>query len=219
MYTMHTLSDTVRVPPTEFGGQLKKSILGLLQEEYEGLVDEDLGVVVSVNSVNEVGSGKVIPGDGGAYYKADFKALFYKPEVQEIVEGSVSEITEFGAFVRIGPIEGLVHVSQILDDYINHDAKSKSFVGKKTNRKISAEDTVTARVVTVSLKGTISSSKIGLTMRQPFLGKDEWIFSDEKQAKKPSAESKGKAKEEKKDKKADSEKKDKTDKKEKEGKK
>ena len=44
-------------------------------------------------------------------------------EQQEIIDGEVIEIAEFGAFVRIGPMDGLVHVSQVTDDYIGYDAK------------------------------------------------------------------------------------------------
>lgn len=65
-------------------------------------------------------------GDGAAYHEVTFNALFFKPELQEVVEGEVIEITEFGAFVRIGPMDGLAHVSQVTDDYITYDAKNVS---------------------------------------------------------------------------------------------
>jgi hypothetical protein len=67
-----------------------------------------------------------------------------------------------------------------MDDYINYDAKLPGFVGKKTDKKIVPEDNVLARIVTISLKGDVSSSKIGLTMRQAFLGKSDWAKIDEK---------------------------------------
>jgi DNA-directed RNA polymerase subunit E' len=188
MYAICTLRETVRVPPKEFGKNLKKAILKILQEEYEGMVDESIGVIVSVLSVEEVGEGKIVPGDGAAYYDSKLSALVYKPEIQEVVEGSISEITEFGAFIRTGPIEGLIHVSQIMNDFINYDPKLPGFIGKETKKKIQLDDLVRARIVTVSLKGSIPNSKIGLTMRQLGLGKKEWIEIDrkakEKEAKK-----------------------------------
>ncbi len=183
MYCLCKISDTVGVPPKEFGSGLDSALLKIVQEQYEGIVDEDLGVIVAVTKVDKKGDGKVIPGDGSAYYPSEITMLVYKPEIHELVEGNVSEVTEFGAFVRIGPIEGLVHVSQIMDDFINYDAKLPGFVGKKSRKKLSVEDKVVARIVTVSLKGNIQNSKIGLTMRQPLLGKDEWQKVDEKGSK------------------------------------
>jgi len=187
MYRVCSIMDTVRVPPNKFSGELKKTVLGLVQHEYEGLMDEDLGVVVAVMGVDDVSEGKVIPGDGAAYHETNMRLLVYKPEVHEVVKGVISEVTEFGAFVKIGPIEGLIHVSQIMDDYINYDPKLPGFVGKETGKKLQTGDVVLARVVSVSLKGNIASSKIGLTMRQEGLGKEDWAKFDEKTRKKKEA--------------------------------
>ena len=188
MYALCRIRDTVRVPPKDFSAKLDASVLKMVQEEYEGIVDEDLGVIIAVTGASDIGEGKVVPGDGAAYYDATLDLLVYKPVLQEVVEGEVSEITEFGAFVRVGPIEGLVHVSQVMDDFINYDPKSTSFIGKKTGRKLSKEESVLARVVTASLKGNVSNSKMGLTMRQPHLGKEEWAKADEKARKKKESE-------------------------------
>ncbi|MDO8538643.1 MAG: DNA-directed RNA polymerase [archaeon] len=174
MYLVTKIRDTVSLPPKEFGKDLKVSLLGIVQQEFEGMVDERAGVVLAVMEILNVGEGKVIPGEGTAYYETEMLALMYKPEIQEVVEGNVTEITEFGAFVRTGPIEGLVHVSQIMNDYINYDSKLPGFIGKESQRKLIVEDSVLARIVSVSLKGTIPNSKIGLTMRQVGLGKKDW---------------------------------------------
>ncbi|MEK6959452.1 MAG: DNA-directed RNA polymerase [archaeon] len=186
--------DKVRVPPKKLGGKVKEALLDICREDYEGRVNEACGVIVAVTGVGRVGDGHVIPGDGAAYYETEIEMLTYKPHVQEVTRGTITEITEFGAFVRVGPIEGLIHVSQIMDDFINYDAKMPGFVGKKTDKKIVAEDNVIARVVTIALKGDTSSSKIGLTMRQPFLGKPDWARIDEKSVKEKGDKGEGKAK-------------------------
>ncbi len=180
MFSVYAIRDTVRVPPKLLGGKLKNSVLKILQQEYEGLLDEDAGIVIAVFGVESVGEGKIVPGDGSVYYDTSAKMLVYKPEVQEVVEGTVSEITEFGAFVKTGPIEALVHVSQIMDDFINYDAKNHLFFGKESNKKLAVNDTLLARIITVSLKGNVSNSKIGLTMRQLGLGKNEWKEIDKR---------------------------------------
>jgi len=197
MYAIISMKDTVRVPPKEFGGKLKDSILKILKTEYEGIVDESIGVIVAVLEVDKVGEGKVIPGDGAAYYETEYNAVVYKPEIKEIVEGTITEITEFGAFVRTGPIEGLIHVSQIMNDYINYDAKGSRFVGKESNKKLGLEDEVIARIATCSLKGNIPNSKLGLTMRQTGLGKEEWLSVDLKKKEKKKTKEPEKKKEKK----------------------
>ena len=209
MYEICKIREVIRVPPKEFGKNLKKAVLKIVQEEFEGLVDEDLGVVIAVLDIANIGEGKVIPGDGSAYYQTEIEALVFKTEAQEIVEGVISEITEFGAFIRTGPIDGLIHVSQLMNDFINYDAKLPGFVGKESRKKIQLEDEVLARIVTCSLKGDLSNSKIGLTMRQLGLGKEEWLAKDlkkkegkesekqEKQHEKPQAKPKPVQKEQK----------------------
>lgn len=175
MYSLLTVRDTVRLTPDKFSEDLEKGLLKIAQEEYEGIVDEDNGIVIAVTGIENASEGKLVPGDGSAYFEADIKMLIFKPDIGEIVEGNVSEITEFGAFVRIGPIEGLVHVSQIMDEYINYDKKTPAFIGKETKKKLQLEDLILAKIVTVSLKGSIPNSKIGMTMRQPGLGKSDWV--------------------------------------------
>ncbi len=182
MYYLVKINEKVRVPPKEFGEKLDSTILKIVQQEYEGLIDEDLGLIVAVISAGNIGKGKIVPGDGAAYFETELEMLVFKPLMHELIEGFVSEVTEFGAFVRFSPIDGLVHVSQIIDDYITYDAKLPGFTGKKTKVKLGANDDVLARIVTISLKGNIQNSKIGLTMRQPGLGKLEWIKDDKRKA-------------------------------------
>ncbi len=185
MYLVSKIEDTVRIPPSRFGDPLENVAVEILNESYVGKIDKKLGLMVTVKEIEELGTGKVIMGDGAAYHDVLFTALFFKPELHEIVEGEVIEITEFGAFIRIGPMDGLVHVSQVTDDYINYDGKRGALIGKESKKSLEEGNKVRARIVALSLKGKSSKeTKIGLTMRQPGLGRFEWI-DEEKNKKKP----------------------------------
>ena len=92
-------------------------------------------------------------------------------------EGTVVEIVDFGSFVRLGPLDGLVHVSQICDDYISYEQVGNRFIGKETGKILEVNDQVRAKIIAVSL-GTGRSGKLGLTMRQKFLGKEAWVEAD-----------------------------------------
>jgi DNA-directed RNA polymerase subunit E' len=185
LYLVSKIEDTVRIPPSRFEDPLENVAVEILNESYVGTIDKKLGLMVTVNEIEELGIGKVIMGDGAAYHDVLFTALFFKPELHEIVEGEVIEITEFGAFIRIGPMDGLVHVSQVTDDYINYDGKRGALIGKESKKSLEEGNKVRARIVALSLKGKSSKeTKIGLTMRQPGLGRLEWI-DEEKNKKKP----------------------------------
>ena len=178
MYQLVELEDTVRIPPGMFSEQLEEAIKKTLAEKFEGKIDKDIGAIVLIIDAKTDGIGKVLPGDGAAYYNTSFKALTYKPDLQEVVDGEVIEIVEFGAFVRLGPLDGLVHVSQIADDFLSYDSKNSKFMGKSSKKSLQEGDRVRARIVTISLKKA-KENKIGLTMRQAGLGKFEWIAGTE----------------------------------------
>lgn len=184
LYREYLVLDTVRVPPDKFGSDLKEVVTELLRKTYEGKWDRDLGVVLAVTEVEEIGVGKIIPGDGATYHEVKFKLISFKPELQEVVEGEVVDVAEFGIFVRIGPMDALAHVSQIMEDYISYDRKQGVLIGKESRRSIKSGDRVRARIIAVSMKG---KPKIGLTMKQPGLGKIEWIEEEVKKKEKAKA--------------------------------
>jgi len=184
LYYITKIVDTVRIPPDRFEEPLEEVAIEVLNETYVGRMDRNLGQMITVKEIEDIGIGKVIMGDGAAYHEVTFTALFFKPELHEIVEGEVIEIAEFGAFVRIGPVDGLVHVSQVTDDYITYDAKKGSLTGKETGKRLDEGDLVRARIVALSLKGRREGVKVGLTMRQPGLGKFEWIEEEKRKSKK-----------------------------------
>jgi len=174
MYYITTVRDTVRVDPKYFSKDLKEAVVEIVREKYERRVDKNFGIVLCVWNAREIGEGKVIPGDGASYHEATFDLLSYKPELNEVFEGEVSEIVEFGAFVRMGPVDGLVHLSQITNDFLSFDKKIPAFVGKQSKKIIKKGDDVLAKISTVSMKNSIPETKIGLTMRPEGLGKLEW---------------------------------------------
>lgn len=178
MFKILTVKDEVRVQPAKFELALEEAVKQSLQDVTEGQVHPDYGVFLTVTEVLSIGEGSIVPEDGAIHYPVEFKMLVYRPELNEIVTGEVVDVTEFGAFTRIGPLDALVHVSQIMDDKVSYDPKGATFTGKKTGSKLKEGDLVRARVVGVSLgKGR---SKISLTMRQPHMGALDWIEKEKK---------------------------------------
>ena len=122
--------------------------------------------------------GKMIPCDGGTFHRVEFQALTFYPKLQEIVNGELVDITDFGAFVRIGPTDALLHLSQVMDDYLKSDVASGVILANQSGRTLKVGSTIRARITAVSLGKAASMGKIGITCRQPFLGADEWIAEE-----------------------------------------
>ncbi len=178
MFKLVTLEDAIRIPPARFGEEVNSVGYEQLKIKYDGMVDEELGYVIAVTKIKVNPFGKIIPGDGATFHKVQFSLLTFFPKIQEVIEGEVVEIAEFGAFIRIGPVDALLHVSQLMDDYISYDERQGVLMGKETKRKLKTGDRVRVRITAVSLGRGGGSGKIGVTARQPFLGKIEWIKKD-----------------------------------------
>lgn len=177
MFYLATVEDHVRVEPKHFSLATNEAIDAQLRESYIDKVFKDLGYVIAVVSVDTIADGIIIPGDGAAYYKTVFKVVLWKAELHELVYGTIAEITSFGAFMHLGPTQGMIHISQTMEDYVSL-SKTGTLSGKASKRTLAKGDDCFARIVAISHKS--GQPKIGLTMRQSGLGKVEWISEDKK---------------------------------------
>ncbi len=171
----------IRVPPIKFKENTKKAVINQLVEQFSNYVSKDFGIVIGVSEVLDVEDGILIPGDGAAYYNTRYKLITFKPENQEIVQGNISEIADFGAFINIGPVDGMIHISQTMDDFVSFN-KSGTLTGKESKKVLKVGDKCRARIIAISYK-ELNNPKIGLTMRQPWLGHLNWLDEELKKQK------------------------------------
>ena len=183
MFAIVHLDDVVRIPPNRMKSSLNVTATEILKEKYESMISPELGYVIMIIDAKTNSVGKLVAGDGATYHKVSFRALTFYPKLQEIVEGEIVEITDFGAFVRIGPTDALLHLSQITDDYLKSDVKQGVIVANQSARSLKIGSKIRARVTAVSLGKGTAMGKIGITCRQPFLGAVEWIEEELKKAK------------------------------------
>ena len=178
MFQIIEVEDVVRVEPLDFSETLNKMAEKVLKLKYESTLSPDFGYVILIIGVKADKVGKILPSDGATYHTVNFKLLTYLPKLQEVVEGEVVEITDFGAFIRIGPTDALLHLSQITDEYLNSDVRQGLITAQQSNRVINVGTRMRVRVTALSLARGSSMGKIGVTCRQPFLGANDWIEED-----------------------------------------
>ena len=191
MYKITQAERVVRIPPARLREEIDDVIEELTCETFEGRYnsgnessDAEKSVTILIKNVEPVGNGRIVHGDGAVYQTVKYDQVVFCLKENELIEGKVIDIVKFGAFVRLGPLDGLLHISQIMDDQVDVDVENQVIVGKKDPTKtIKRGDIVRARIVSLSInEHNLQDSKIGLTMRQTGLGKREWIEEDSKNA-------------------------------------
>jgi len=175
--------DVVRIPPNRLGEDIDALARELTRSTLEGRIGGDKALTLIASNIQRDGEGRIVHGDGAVYQRVTYDAVVFSPQLQEVVDGTVVEILKFGAFIRFGPLDGLLHISQVMDDHVDVDEEGQRLIGKDSKRDLRIGDRVRARIVAISLnERSPRESKIGLTMRQPSLGKHEWIEEDRRRA-------------------------------------
>ncbi len=189
MFYLMKVQDHVRVEPKHFGLATREAIERQLNDSYVGSVSKEIGYVIGMVCVEDIDDGVIIAGDGAAYYNSVFNLLVWRPELHELLYGTIEEITNFGAFMKVGPAQGMIHISQTMEDFVSLN-KTGTLSGRSTKRSLAKGDKCIARIVAISYKG--ETPKIGLTMRQPGLGKIEWLSEAKKKEASAKKEASGK---------------------------
>ena len=176
MFYKIELKDHIRVPPNLFNLPLEEAVIKRIKTKYSGFISKEIGIVIDVAGMKTIGEGIIIAGDGASYYDVMFELLTFRPEMQEVIAGKIKDIAEFGAFINIGPIDGMIHISQTMDDFVSF-SKDKSLGGKESKRSLKIGDICRARIIAISFKDVLNP-KLGLTMRQQGLGRVDWVKED-----------------------------------------
>tara|TARA_A100001015_G_scaffold285714_1_gene353577 strand:+ start:26 stop:2248 length:2223 start_codon:yes stop_codon:yes gene_type:complete len=92
--------------------------------------------------------------DEAVFYFLDWaKCEFMEDKVGTKFYGSISAVTSFGFFVHLDsfPIEGLVHVRSLKDDYFYFEENDLTLVGQETNSSFGVGDTVLVKLSAVKV--------------------------------------------------------------------
>ena len=92
--------------------------------------------------------------DAASYSVLDWlKCEYMENKVGEEFEGIVTSVTSFGLFVELDGIyiEGLIHVTDLSNDYYHYDPSNHILKGEKTKQVFSLGDKIEVRVARVSV--------------------------------------------------------------------
>ncbi len=84
------------------------------------------------------------------------KCYYMRDRVGEVFAGSISSVVPFGIFVALDGVfvEGLVHVSELGQDYFHFDEKTHAMVGERSGRRFRLSDRVRVQLVRVDMEAS-----------------------------------------------------------------
>ena len=90
------------------------------------------------------------------------KCFYMQDKIGEVYEGTVAGVTSFGVFVALDGVyvEGLLHVTELGNDYFNYDKARHEMLGERTGVRFRLGDRLTIKVARVDLE----TSKIDFSL-------------------------------------------------------
>lgn len=103
MFVLTLLADTIRIPPPLLSQPTLTSIQTEISKRYPNKIIVDVGLIICpYGPPLEIGDGILVPGDGGAHHQVLFQCLVFRPFVEEVLIGTVSDCNEEGVCVSVG---------------------------------------------------------------------------------------------------------------------
>lgn len=88
-------------------------------------------------------------------HQGQVEALLHNLKAGDVIEGTVQRLTNFGAFVDVGGVDGLVHISELSWHHVNHPSDAVK-PGEKVRVRILKVDPGSGRV-SLSMKEAMQS--------------------------------------------------------------
>lgn len=142
-YYSHFTAPIRRYPDLQIHRIIKEFINNKINEKRIGKLKSILPKVAEQSSTTE----RIA--DEASRETDDLKKVEYmSSRIGEEYEGIISGVMPFGIFVELdNTIEGLVHISSLIDDYYEYDQPNYRFIGRRTNKIYRIGDKVNIKVV------------------------------------------------------------------------
>lgn len=141
-YYCHFTSPIRRYPDLQIHRIIKDSINGRLDENILRRYEKNLPEIAKKSSEYERRAEEA-ERESIKLKKVEYMSKF----IGEEYEGVISGVTSWGLYVELpNTIEGLIHVTNLDDDYYIHDEKKHCYIGERTSKIYSIGDVIKVRV-------------------------------------------------------------------------
>ncbi len=125
MFYLSSLSKDICIYPKDLGCDIK-SLISEKIRELEGTVMGSHGYIVSIVEFNQTSKGKVDNETGRVNYRIMYKAITFKPVIDEILDTFPVFINEHGFFCKVGLLQ--IFVSQHIMENMRYNSTNKTWI-------------------------------------------------------------------------------------------
>ncbi|MEM0383155.1 MAG: DNA-directed RNA polymerase [Candidatus Anstonellales archaeon] len=175
VYRVVEVEEYVRIPPSMLKMNKEEAVKEVLISQYKNKYTDAFGLVLDIIDIKVEQENVIVINDPKIYFKTRFKILSFTIDRREVMLGIVKDIVEYGAFVLIGPFEGLVNIAQISDEKFTFNKEKKRLENADKTKTVEIGDKLYVKVGTVSMRDGPAKAKISLSCRGPGLGNLKWI--------------------------------------------
>ena len=116
MFVLSKMTSMVRIEPKQFHKALDDALTDALNSKLANKVVKDVGLVIALYDILEIGESHVMAGDGASHTKVTFRLLVFRPFIEEVLTGKIKSSNKEGLTLNLGffddifvPAEALQH--------------------------------------------------------------------------------------------------------------
>ena len=83
------MSSIVRLDPRNFNRSLPDALSEALNAKLANKVVKEVGLVISLFDILQIGESHVMAGDGASHTKVTFRCLVFRPFIEEVLTGKI----------------------------------------------------------------------------------------------------------------------------------
>lgn len=115
MFFLMNRTQQVTLHPSYFGKNMRELVTSKLLRDIEGTCTGSY-YIISVMDTFDISEGRILPGNGLAEFTVGYRAVVWKPFMDEIVDAVVDSLNQHGFFAYAGPAEFFVSKHMMPED-------------------------------------------------------------------------------------------------------
>lgn len=152
MFVLSTFQDTIRVPASQLGKPIEDELTDILNARLANKVVHNVGLVICLKDIIDVGESHLHDGDGAIFTKCTFRMIVFRPQIGEVVCGTLRSSSREGLKVSLDFFDCIEIPPKLLNETSRFDESDQTWTwyyddeGKTHSLKLEIGEKIRFRV-------------------------------------------------------------------------